>query len=148
MASMLRIPIALLLLQMTDAQQCCIWSGLANDESSSFSALEGMMAASSSAPTSSCAAPYTWTSCPRGCITITCTFTTLSASVTAYAGACAPNNEISASAIQELLKQSSSAVCTQKEGVIQEPPLTASTVTSAATAGSVGGQPHLPPQPS
>lgn len=138
-----RISIALLLVPMIQAQQCCVWSGLVAQVNSGSGTAESVKAAPTSPPTSSCSAPYSWTSCSSGCIMFSCTLSP--GDPAAYAGTCSSSNGVTASAIQGLIQSGGypNAACSQQTGITQanaaDPPLTTSTVASSAATGSVGG---------
>ena len=120
-------------------QQCCVWTNFTQAISSP---------APQAAPDSSCSGSYSWTPCSSGCIQFSCTrlhTNYYSQQTNYYSATCDPSSIITAAAVKSMFMGDYAAgSCNRSEGITREtdatePPLTASTVTSAAAAGSVGG---------
>ena len=134
-----------MLFRMSNAQRCCTWSGL-EEALNSPSVEEGLSKAPKVPPGSTCSeSSYSWSSCPSGCTTLSCTGVFQGSSTTVYAGACDPKSLVTPESLKQLLTFGRNGVpttwvgtCKQSAGTI-ETVLTVETVTASAASGAASG---------
>ena len=109
------VTVILLLVHVTDGQQCCVWKELG-----SISTASEVLDAPSSAPTASCSDPYAWTPCPTqsSCVTLYCAATFMTFTDAAFVASC----QFTISDVLSVLRSYDvNAACTQSPGIYVGP---------------------------